>query len=129
MKLKKIVSVLLVIVLVLVCAVSAFAATPRWSNTSMIAPNILALSNGYSADVIGNVGVSKIACTMVLYEKGFWGNYTEVARKSDTAYSSAANFRGEYTYKSGKTYKLEVTVTVYLNGVGETITTSCENKV
>lgn len=123
-------SIAVVALLIFALSATAFAAPDlRWTNTFEFSPNIVQGSNIYSADIYGNPGTNKISCTMVLYEKSFWGSYTEVARTSETVYQGAHFFSGNYTYTSGKTYRLDATATIYINGVGETLTQSVEKKV
>lgn len=75
---EKKVSSILAILIIFSMSISVFASpTPRWANIFMVSPSITPGSNIYSTDVYGNPGTSKIDCTMVLYEKGFWGNYIE----------------------------------------------------
>lgn len=130
---KKLVSILLSLVLVGCLSVGVFAAspdagiTPYWTNTSMIAPSISPASGNYSANIVGNPGTTKISCTMVLYEKGFFG-YKEVSRKSGSVDEPAAFFFESYSFSSGKTYLLEVSSTVRIAGVDETANISFEKK-
>ncbi|MEG0304535.1 MAG: hypothetical protein RR764_09750 [Oscillospiraceae bacterium] len=132
---KKLLSIVLISILVLGLSTATFAAqnevsiTPRWTNTSLITPDISKLANNYSAHIMGYTGTTKIECTMVLYEKGWFGSYTEVSRNNQTANQSVKTFVASYTYTSGKTYKLEVTTVVTRNGTAETVTVSTEKKV
>lgn len=132
---KKLLSLALIAILVFALSTVAFAApnefsiAPRWTNTSQITPDISKSASNYSAYVIAYTGTTKIGCTMVLFEKGFWGGYTEVSRSSQTSNLSTDLFIASYTYTSGKTYKLEVTTVVTRNGTSETVTVSTEKKV
>ena len=120
---KKSISFLLAVVFaVCLCVCTVSAAEPRWANTTSISPTISASS--YYSTVRGVSGVTKISCTLVLYEKGWLGSYSEVSRTSDTYNGQTHTFTGSYSTKSGKTYKLETTATVTRNGVAETATDS-----
>lgn len=132
---KKLFSLALIAILVFTVSTAAFAASnefgisPRWTNTSLITPDISNAASNYSADVIGYTGTTKIDCTMILYEKGWFGSYTEVSRNNQIANQSVKTFVANYTYTSGKTYRLEVTTVVTRNGTSETVTVFTEKKV
>ena len=94
---KKFICIVLTVVLALSC-MSAFAAeplssqeggttaqesiTPFWVNTLSIIPSISGSAGTYSCSINGVSGTTKISATLVLYEKGWLGGYTEVARTS-----------------------------------------------
>ena len=99
--------------------IPALAVSTRWANILTITPHISQSDGEYSCTVTGVPGTTKIECTMVLHEKGFFG-YHEVARTSDVGYSISERFEGTYNIKAGKTYKLVITVTVTSNGTSET---------
>lgn len=126
---KRSISILLVLLMIVsVCAVSAYAAEPRWTNVASMSPIIAADSGTYGNQVAGMSGTTRIACTLVLYEKGWFG-YSEVARTSETYDGGGHFFYGTYSnIKSGKKYRLDTTVTVTRNGVDETVTTSFEKQ-
>lgn len=125
---KKSISILLVLLMIVsLCAVSAYAAEPRWTNVASMSPIISAASDMYGNQVAGMSGTTRIACTLVLYEKG-WFSYSEVARTSETYNGSGHFFYSTYDIKSGKKYRLDTTVTVTRNGVDETVTTSFEKQ-
>lgn len=91
---KKFICIVLTVVLALSC-MSAFAAeplssqeggtttqesiTPFWVNTLSIIPSISGSAGTYSCSINGVSGTTKISATLVLYEKGWLGGYTEVA--------------------------------------------------
>ena len=118
---KKIVSVIISVVLAAVLSVTAFAVQPRWKNVISISPTISAASQTYTSYIVAVQDTTKIECTLVLYEKGLFGNYTEVGRTSSTYYGFRHEFSGSYDIKSGKTYKLTTTLTVTANGTCETV--------
>ena len=73
-------------------------------------------------------GTTKIECTLTLYEKGFFGNYTQVSQVSETYNGPRHEFVGYYAIKSGTTYKLNTTAKVTRNGVTETVSTDFEKR-
>ena len=133
---KKFICIVLTVVLALSC-MSAFAAeplssqeggtttqesiTPFWVNTLSIIPSISGSAGTYSCSINGVSGTTKISATLVLYEKGWLGGYTEVARTSHTTYSASFFKSDSYSFSSGKTYKLEVSGTVTRNGYAEPV--------
>lgn len=123
---KKLISSLIALLLIFAVSTSVFAATPRWSNIAGISGSISPSSGIYTGTVVGNNGTSKIVCTVVLYEKGWFGSTSEVSRISKTFYEQSGSCVGNYSYTTGKTYRIDVTATVYINGVGETVTSSFE---
>ena len=110
---KKLWAVLVAFVALTVFATSAFAAV-RWRNVASIYPGISAGDNSYTCEISCLSGTTKIDCTLVLYEKGLFGTYSEV--------SGTANI------KSGTTYKLVTTATVTRNGSSETVSNTFEKK-
>lgn len=131
---KKALSILMALTFILVLMVPVSAAegltiSPRWSNTVIVAPDISAGSGVYTVDIVGASGVDKISCTMVLYEKGWFGSYSEVSRYSSTVNEVGYTFTKPYNFTSGKTYKLDVSATVYRYGTAETINVSTEKAV
>lgn len=126
---KKLLSCLtcLFLLLMMLCS-TVFAAEMRWENVAAISPTISSRTDTYTSVVTGLTGTTKIDCTLVLYEKGLFGSYTEVSRSSDVYYGSSHEFSGSYDIKEGKTYKLTTTATVTTNGHTETVTTSFEKK-
>lgn len=125
---KKIVSIFISVALAAVLCVTAFAAQPRWKNVIAISPTISAASKTYTSYIVAVQDTTKIECTLVLYEKGLFGNYTEVDRTSSSYYGFEHEFRGSYDIKSGKTYKLTTTITVTANGTSETVNYDFEKR-
>lgn len=122
---KKLCALLAVILTATFLATTALAAEPRWTNVTLINPAIS--ENGSYASTVSCVsGTSKIECTMVLYQKGLFGTYSEVSRSSDIYYGDTYRFTGHYNIQSGKTYKLTTTVIATCNGVSEEVSTSFE---
>ena len=77
---KKLWAVLVAFVALTVFATSAFAAV-RWRNVASIYPGISAGDNSYTCEISCLSGTTKIDCTLVLYEKGLFGTYVELAFK------------------------------------------------
>ena len=103
--------------------------TPFWVNTLSIIPSISGSAGTYSCSINGVSGTTKISATLVLYEKGWLGGYTEVARTSHTTYSASFFKSDSYSFSSGKTYKLEVSGTVTRNGYAEPVSATIEQKI
>ena len=121
-------SVLAVVLLLGIVTTTAFAVQPRWETVASLSPSMSASDGDYTCAIIGLDGTTKIECTLTLYEKGFWGNYKQVAQTSDTYYGQMHEFSGNYPIKSGTTYKLNTTATVTCNGVTETVTYDFEKR-
>ena len=68
--------IVLVVLLVGTLCTSALAVEPRWETVASISPSMSAADGMYTSYIIGLEGTTKIECTLTLYEKGFWGNYT-----------------------------------------------------
>lgn len=88
---KKLWAVLVAFVALTVFATSAFAAV-RWRNVASIYPGISAGDNSYTCEISCLSGTTKIDCTLVLYEKGLFGTYSEVSRSSSTYYGHTHEF-------------------------------------
>ena len=96
---KKLWAVLVAFVALTVFATSAFAAV-RWRNVASIYPGISAGDNSYTCEISCLSGTTKIDCTLVLYEKGLFGTYSEVSRSSSTYYGHTHEFSGTANIKS-----------------------------
>lgn len=62
----------MVLAAALLCT-TAFAVEARWSNVASIGPSISANDGCYLSVVNGLSGTTKIDCTLILYEKGWFG--------------------------------------------------------
>ena len=83
---KKFLRSLLAITLLLgIVSTTALAAEPRWRNVASISPSMSAYDGSYTSAIIALEGTTKIECTLTLYEKGFFGNYTSLVRHSAAA--------------------------------------------
>ena len=125
---KKLLCIFALIIASFVLCMSAFAAEVRWKSVVAVSPTISAADQSYSSYIVAVPETSKMVCTLVLYEKGFWGNYTEVSRSSSTYYGFRNEFSGTYAVEAGKTYKLTTTVVVTANGQSETVNYDFEKK-
>ena len=124
---KKIVSLLLVVVLVCIMATGAvFAAEPRWTNVVAIIPTISDSSDIYGVTVTGVPGTSKIECSVSLYKVGWFGTTSYVDGFSSTQYSQSGDFSDSASIGSG-TYRMNVTLKVTANGDTETINREYES--
>lgn len=118
---KKVISLLLVVVMVCIMASSAvFAAEPRWANVASIIPTISAPSDNFGVSINGVPGTTKIQCDMTLYKKGLFGN-TQVGHRSSIYYGQNQGFYSSAVIDNGSTYRLEATIKVTTNGYTETI--------
>ncbi len=118
--------VALAVLLSLVLSASAFAAQPRWTNIASISSNIDKIGDYYSCLINGNPGTIRIVCTLVLYEKNWLGQYTEVSRTSSSHNGPSHQFIGYYDMDTSKTYKLTINAVVVCNGSKETFSDSME---
>lgn len=126
---KKLLQCILSITLLLgIVSTTVMAAEPRWNTVASINPSISSSDGSYASAIIGFNGTTKIQCTLTLYEKGFFGNYTQVSQTSSTYNGQAHEFVGYYSIKSGKTYKLNTTATVTCNGTTETVSYDFEKR-
>ena len=126
---KKFLRSLLAITLLLgIVSTTALAAEPRWRNVASISPSMSAYDGSYTSAIIALEGTTKIECTLTLYDKGFFGNYTQVSQVSETYNGPRHEFVGYYAIKSGTTYKLNTTAKVTRNGVTETVSTDFEKR-
>lgn len=101
---------------------------PFRRNVASISPSMSAYDGSYTSAIIALEGTTKIECTLTLYEKGFFGNYTQVSQVSETYNGPRHEFVGYYAIKSGTTYKLNTTAKVTRNGVTETVSTDFEKR-
>ena len=111
----------------LLLCTTAFAAEARWKNVLSITPSITSSNYSTSVQCVGET--TKIKCTMVLYERGLFGSYTEISRSSDVTYDHIAYFSHSANITKGKTYKLTTTLEVTANGTTETVSNEFEKKV
>lgn len=126
---KKFLRSLIVVALLLgIVSTTALAVEPRWKNVASISPSMSASDGCYTSGIIALDGTTKIECTLTLYEKGFFGDYTQVSQVSETYYGAHHEFVGYYAIQSGRTYKLNTTAKVTRNGVTETVSTDFEKR-
>ena len=125
---KKLLSVLsLSLIFALIFAISASAATPRWTYIGSITPGIAKNGDAYYATIGCPTNVTKIDVELELYQKGLLGIYTHKDSASGTLYASGGTVYGYYDLNENKTYKVEATVTATTSsGQTETVTVSHE---
>lgn len=126
---KKILRRFLAVALLLgVVSTTALAMEPRWSHVASISPSMSAYDGNYTSDRIGIDGTTKIECTLTLYEKGFFGNYKQVAQTTGTYNGPRHEVIGYYSIESGTIYKRNTTAKVTRNGVTETVLIDFEKR-
>jgi len=96
----------------------------QWTNTTLVSVSLdfegsKAICGAY---VYGKSGVNKITATVTLSRKNSNGTYTTI-KTWDNLYSDnhILIFDGAYYVSLGYTYRLTINATVYLNGIGETV--------
>lgn len=143
-KVKKAISVFLVVILSLITKGEALAANnkpyplssslsdsiePFWDNTTSVEVN-LSFSGSKAicgACVIGKVNATKITATVVLARKNSNGTYTTVKTWSGLQTTDyVLIFDGTYYVSTGYTYRLNITSTVYNSDSSETVSASFE---
>ena len=80
-------------------------------------------TSSYYGSISGPKEVTKTSVSMILYEKGVLG-YKQVDSATASANSNTCSKSVNYSFKSGKTYKLEITGKAYSNGSWDTLTDS-----
>ncbi len=120
---RRLLALAMAIAMALTLSVSAFASDIRpWNvdNTSVMAR---ISQEKYYGTVTGPKEATKAELSMVLYEKGVLG-YKQVDSTSASASKRTCTKTVSYAFKSGKTYKLEVTGKAYVNGAWDTVSDS-----
>ena len=113
------------IAMALTLSVSALASDSRpWNaDNTRIVFSISQVDKVYSATVKGPAKANKTELSMVLYEKGALG-YKKVDSASASASKNTCTKTVSCAFKSGKTYKLEVTGKAYVSGAWDTVSDS-----
>ena len=120
-RLLKILSVSLILTIVL--AICASAATPRWTYLFSIRPDIDKTNDIYGVTVSANTDVTSITADLVLYKKGLLGIYTKKSTHTETIYTYSGIINGSYDMDLDNEYKVVATVTVKTaSGQSETAT-------
>ena len=121
--LPRMVSLAMAIAMALTMAVSAFATDMKPSNVdaTRLSADLSSSSQSYYARVVGPDGSTKTKLEMTLYEKWLLG-YKEVDSASASANSDICSKRVSYAFKDGKSYKLTVTGSAYVDGKWDTVT-------
>ena len=142
MKIKKVVTFLLIGMLFLNLSIPAFAEmppkvsigvetpiTPQWTNTNDVKLDLYFV-NG-KAECVGIIngisGTSNISATFKLERKGVLGWSLENSWNENSKGESMSFYETDAVTK-GYTYRLSVTAEVTRNGVTETVNTSVEGK-
>lgn len=123
--LPRMVSLAMAIAMALTMVVSAFAAAsePYNVDTTKLTGSFSSSAQTYSATVSGPVGTTKTKMELTLYEKNLFG-YKEVDSASASANSRTCSKTVSYAFKDGKSYKLTVTGSAYVDGKWDTVTKS-----
>ena len=128
---KRFIAVVLSLILSTMLGLTALAETvgidPYWTNVASLDVG-LSFTNGKGAifgSVYGYNGTTKITANAVLECLNSNGTYTRIASWSNYSSSTYYLLIDETYYVSrGYTYRLTITATVYINGVGETVSGS-----
>ena len=126
MKLKRWLSVVVVCLATLFMAVPAFASgiEPYYVGDGTISARIIRGSGRYSITATAGSDTERVEVSGTLYEDG-WLWDTNVGSCSNSASGSACTASGNYSFESGKNYRLEYSATFYYNnGASETVTGS-----
>ena len=111
------------IAMALTLSVSALASAnePYNVDTTKLAGSFSSSAQTYLATVSGPMGTTKTKIERTLYEKGLLG-YKEVDSASASANSRTCSKTVSYAFKDGKSYKLTVTGSAYVDGQWDTVT-------
>ena len=134
---KKLMSVLFTLFIMLTSGMTTYAAPnvaetqidiqPFWQNTSDVTIS-LSITDGkavLSTAVDGYSGVNKITAVAVLERRNSNGTYTEIERWDNISSNSRyLDWTATRYVAKGYTYRFTITMTVYKNGVGETVSGS-----
>jgi len=94
---------------------------PYWDNAELIDATVSFEDGEYTGYIKANSDVTKISMTVVLKVKNSNGTYSEVSRTSKTSNSNIAYKSDTYDFVKGKTYKLTVYGTVYVDSDYENV--------
>ena len=118
----RLIALAMAIAMALTLSVSALASAnePYNVDTTKLAGSFSSSAQTYSATVSGPMG-TKTKIELTLYEKGLLG-YKEVDSASASANSRTCSKTVSYAFKDGKSYKLTVTGSAYVDGQWDTVT-------
>lgn len=102
-------------------AVAAAEIQPRYNQAGTADGKILYVGQKFTVNVTGVSGVTQIRGTAILYEEGFWCD-TQVATLAIGSNCSTYSGEQSCTIQQGKSYRLEINASAYLNGAWEPIT-------
>ena len=119
----RLIALAMAIAMALTLSVSALASAnePYNVDTTKLAGSFSSSAQTYSATVSGPMGTTKTKIELTLYEKGLLG-YKEVDSASARANSRTCSKTVSYAFKDGKSYKLTVTGSAYVDGQWDTVT-------
>ena len=119
----RLIALAMTIAMALTLSVSALASAnePYNVDTTKLAGSFSSSAQTYSATVSGPMGTTKTKIELTLYEKGLLG-YKEVDSASASANSRTCSKTVSYAFKDGKSYKLTVTGSAYVDGQWDTVT-------
>ena len=119
----RLIALAMAIAMALTLSVSALASAnePYNVDTTKLAGSFSSSAQTYSATVSGPMGTIKTKIELTLYEKGLLG-YKEVDSASASANSRTCSKTVSYAFKDGKSYKLTVTGSAYVDGQWDTVT-------
>ena len=119
----RLIALAMAIAMALTLSVSALASAnePYNVDTTKLAGSFSSSAQTYSATVSGPMGATKTKIELTLYEKGLLG-YKEVDSASASANSRTCSKTVSYAFKDGKSYKLTVTGSAYVDGQWDTVT-------
>ena len=119
----RLIALAMAIAMVLTLSVSALASAnePYNVDTTKLAGSFSSSAQTYSATVSGPMGTTNTKIELTLYEKGLLG-YKEVDSANASANSRTCSKTVSYAFKDGKSYKLTVTGSAYVDGQWDTVT-------
>ena len=125
---KKVISILLACVIMIIGSVSIYAALPEtaeplWVNVDGFQNNISfnGTSGNAAALIYGKSGTTKVTGTLIVYRQ-YGSNWIYVGSDSDTVSSSVMGLSVDFTGYSEVNYKAVLTFSVTRNGVTESET-------
>lgn len=94
---------------------------PRYSNAGTASGSISYAAQKFTVTISGVSDVSQIKVSATLYEVGLFGD-TPVGSLSSSSSTSTCYSEKACTIRKGKSYRLEISASAYLNGSWEPIT-------
>lgn len=122
---KKLLSIILSVIILIISTLTVFAIQPRWSYTSSVNFNMYfdGEEGSLEGGVLGSSDVTKIEGTITLYKKNFLGIWSKTGDIWNVRTTSDyLDIWETFTATSGKQYKAELEVEVYSGSNSETVT-------